>query len=70
MLTYSFHISKFISFPEKNPSFAQFLLGLYNKIIIKFIGYFWGVTTQEVGVVEEKIRRSFEGLVEDERYQV
>ena len=44
MLTYSFHISQFISFLEKTPSLAQFIPGIYNKIIIKIIGYFWGVT--------------------------
>ena len=43
MLTYSFHILQFISFPEKNPSLAQFIPGIYNKIILKILGYFWGV---------------------------
>ena len=49
MLTYSFHISQFISFPGKNPSLAQFIPRIYNKILIKILGYFWGV----IDVVEE-----------------
>ena len=50
MLTYSFHIYHFHSltiyqfFSQKNPSFAQFIPRIYNKIIIKIIGYFWGIT--------------------------
>ena len=44
MLTYSFHISQFISFPKKNSNLAQFIPEIYNKIIIKILGYFWGVT--------------------------
>ena len=48
MLTYSFHISLFnnLSVSRKNPSLAQFIPEIYNKIIIKIIGYFWGVTNQ------------------------
>ena len=46
MLTYSFHFSQFnnYQFSQKNPSLAQFILRIYNKIIIKILGYFWGVT--------------------------
>ena len=49
MLTYSVHIYHFHSltiyqFSRKNLSLAQFILGIYNKIIIKILGYFWGVT--------------------------
>ena len=45
MLTYSFHFSQFhnLSVSWKNPSLTQFIPGIYNKIIIKIIGYFWGV---------------------------
>ena len=45
MLTFSF--SKFNNlsfFFSKNPSLAQFIPGIYNKIIIKISGYFLGVT--------------------------
>ena len=47
MLTYSFHFSQFniYQFSRKNPSLAQSIPGIYNKIIIKILGYFWGVTT-------------------------
>ena len=48
MLTYSFHFSEFNNlsvFPGKNLSLAQFISGIYNKIIIKIIGYFWGITS-------------------------
>ena len=48
MLTYSFHFLQFNNlsflFSRKNPSLAQFIPGIYNKIIIKIVGYFWGVT--------------------------
>ena len=46
MLIYSFHFSQFNNlsfFPEK-PKFGSIHIGIYNKIIIKIIGYFWGVT--------------------------
>ena len=47
MLTYSFHFSPFnnLSVFRKNPSLTQFILEIYNKIIIKILGYFWGVTS-------------------------
>ena len=44
MFTFSFHFSLFNNlsfFPEK-PKLAQFIPGI--KIIIKILGYFWGVT--------------------------
>ena len=47
MLTYLFHFSQFNNlsvFSKKNPSLAQFILGIYNKIIIEILWYFWGVT--------------------------
>ena len=47
MLTYSFHFSQFNNlsfFSRKNPSLTQFIPEIYNKIIIKIIAYFWGVT--------------------------
>ena len=43
MLTYSFHFSQFISL-------AQFIPEIYNKIIIKILGYFWGITVKMNGV--------------------
>ena len=42
MLTYSFFT--IYQFSQKNPSLAQFIPGIYNKIIIKILGYFRGVT--------------------------
>ena len=41
MLTYSFFT--IYHFFRKNPSLAQFILGIYNQIIIKILWYFWGV---------------------------
>ena len=46
MLTLSIYILQVINlsnFP-KNPSLTQFIPGIYDKIIIKILGYFWGVT--------------------------
>ena len=48
MLTYSFHISQFISFLGKNPSLAQFIPKICNKTIIKILRYFRGVTLWEM----------------------
>ena len=50
MFTHSFHISLFnhLSVFLEKPKFAKFILGIYNKIIIKFQGYFWGVTEIEL----------------------
>ena len=46
MLTYSFHFSQFnnLSVVSEKPKFGQFIPGIYNKIIIKILGYFWGIT--------------------------
>ena len=46
MFTHSFHFSLFnhLSVFPKKPKLAQFIRGIYNKIIIKILGYFWGVT--------------------------
>ena len=48
MLTYSFHILHFnnlLVFPEK-PKFGSFYTRkFFYKIIIKILGYFWGVTS-------------------------
>ena len=46
MLTFPFHFSRFnnlLVFPEK-PKLTQFIPGYIIKIIIKILGYFWGVT--------------------------
>ena len=44
--TFNLHfiIYQFIKFLGKNPSLTQFIPAIYNKIIIKILGYFWGVT--------------------------
>ena len=41
-----FHNLSIYQFSRKNPSLAQFIPRIYNKIIIKILGYFWGVTLQ------------------------
>ena len=48
MLTYSFtfHNLTIYQFSRKNPSLSLFIPGIYNKIIIKILGYFWGVTME------------------------
>ena len=54
MLTYSFHISLFnnlLVLPEKTQVWLNSYPGIYNKIIIKILGYFWGVT-EIIGVVK------------------
>ena len=43
-LNLHFTICQFINFSRKNPSLTQFIPRIYNKIIIKILGYFWGVT--------------------------
>ena len=43
-LNLSFHNLSIYQFSWKNPSLAQFIPKIYNKIIIKILGYFWGVT--------------------------
>ena len=40
-----FHNLSIHQFSRKNPSLAQFIPRIYNKIIIKILGYFWGVTS-------------------------
>ena len=44
-LNLSFHNLSIYQFFRKNPSLAQFIPRIYNKIIIKIIEYFWGVTS-------------------------
>ena len=44
LLNLSFHNWSIYQFSWKNPSLAQFIPRIYNKIIIKILGYFWGVT--------------------------
>ena len=39
-----FHNLSSHQFSWKNTSLAQFIPRIYNKIIIKILGYFWGVT--------------------------
>ena len=41
---FTFHNLTIYQFSRKNPSLAQFIPGIYNKIITKILGYFWGVT--------------------------
>ena len=43
-LNLSFHNLSIHQFSRKNLSLAQFIPRIYNKIIIKILGYFWGVT--------------------------
>ena len=43
-LNLSFHNLSIHQFSRKNLSLAQFKPRIYNKIIIKILGYFWGVT--------------------------
>ena len=43
-LNLSFHNLSIHQFSRKNLSLAQFIPKIYNKIIIKILGYFWGVT--------------------------
>ena len=44
-LNLSFHNLSIHQFSRKNLSLAQFIPRIYNKIIIKILGYFWGVTS-------------------------
>ena len=44
MLTYSFFT--IYQFFRKNLSLAQFIPEIYNKITIKILGYYWGVTVK------------------------
>ena len=43
-LNLSFHNLSIHQFSRKDLSLAQFIPKIYNKIIIKILGYFWGVT--------------------------
>ena len=43
-LNLSFHNLSIHQFSQKNLSLAQFIPRIYNKIIIKILRYFWGVT--------------------------
>ena len=43
-LNLSFHNLSIHQFSRKDQSLAQFIPRIYNKIIIKILGYFWGVT--------------------------
>ena len=43
-LNLSFHDLSIHQFSQKDLSLAQFIPRIYNKIIIKILGYFWGVT--------------------------
>ena len=44
LLNLSFHNLSIHQFSRKNLCLAQFIPRIYNKIIIKILGYFWGVT--------------------------
>ena len=44
-LAYNHLINIYLKIPGKYPSLTQFIPGIYNKIIIKILGYFWGVIT-------------------------
>ena len=52
-LNLSSHNLSIYQFFQKNTNLAQFIPRIYNKIIIKILGYFWGVT-MEVAVCEER----------------
>ena len=45
-LNLSFHNLSIHQFSRKDLSLAQFIPRIYNKIIIKILGYFWGVTAR------------------------
>ena len=49
-LNLSFHNLSIHQFSRKDLSLAQFIPRIYNKIIIKILGYFWGVTQEEIEV--------------------
>ena len=44
-LNLSFHNLSIHQFSRKDLSLAQFIPRIYNKIIIKILGYVWGVTS-------------------------
>ena len=44
-LNFLFHNLSIYQFSQKNTSLAQFIPRIYNKIIIKILGYFLGVTS-------------------------
>ena len=44
IIHFTFHNLTIYQFSRKNPSLAQFIPGIYNKIIIEILGYFWGIT--------------------------
>ena len=48
-LNLSFHNLSIHQFSRKDLSLAQFIPRIYNKIIIKILGYFWGVTQSACG---------------------
>ena len=48
-LNLSFHNLSIHQFSRKDLSLAQFIPRIYNKIIIKILGYFWGVTAAHTG---------------------
>ena len=54
MLTHSFHFSQFNNlsvFPEKPKFDSIHTRNIYNKIIIKILGYFWGVRAHILNLV-------------------
>ena len=56
---FTFHNLSIYQFSRKNPSLAQFIPRIYNKIIIKILGYFWGVTKS--GLVNEEVSHLHKG---------
>ena len=59
-LNLSFRNLSIHQFSRKNLSLAQFIPRIYNKIIIKILGYFWGVTTSEGDQSFDKKKRDKE----------
>ena len=53
-LNLSFHNLSIHQFSRKDLSLAQFIPRIYNKIIIKILGYFWGVTVNDNKTKDEQ----------------
>ena len=62
-LNLSFHNLSIHQFSRKNLSLAQFIPRIYNKIIIKILGYFWGVTELLVGAAMTEVNQVLGSLL-------
>ena len=66
-LNLSFHNLSIHQFSRKNLSLAQFIPRIYNKIIVKILGYFWGVTLREAEGRYPKMEKRILALVNNSR---